>query len=357
MVVTGFLDALGGITSGLEMPKAWEKLRPANSQEINDILGKYKKRGGSRSLCSEGYEGVDFEALGDAYKTIESNVNGYNAVGTIIPSEDGTFSSFGLGRYQYMSDRPDVRQMIKKEPGGTEFLTRTDRGQKPLGKELDLYFPPSAQDTLFVSDQEQLIDWAIAEGHTGSRIIEVIGQMHFGGPNPAIRDSVTSIDVNGKNIKDYGEELWTAYSAAVTAKGGDSKCGKATGNFIDPTGGAVKTSAFGWRIHPITGDKRFHSGLDFGAPYGAPVVAADGGVVTLAGWKGGYGNAVEIDHGNGFLTFYAHLSAFSVKAGDTVSQGDEIGLIGSTGNSTGPHLHFEIIDAATNQALRPEDYL
>ena len=360
IVITGFLDGLGGITSGLEVPKAWEKLKPANSQEINDILGKYtsNKRGGGRSsLCGEGYEGIDFEALGNAYKTIESNVDEYNAVGRITPSEDGTFSSFGLGRYQFMSDRSDVRQLIRKEPGGSEFLARTDSGQRPLGRELDSYFPPDIQDALFVSDQKQLINWAISEGHTGSRIIEVIGQMHFGGPNPAIRDSTTARDGNQKSVKDYGDELWAAYSAAITAKGGESSCGKATGNFIDPTGGAVKTSGFGWRIHPITGDKRFHSGLDFGAPYGSTIVSADGGVVTFAGWKGGYGNAVEINHGNGFITFYAHLSAFSVKAGDTVSQGDAIGLVGSTGNSTGPHLHFEIIDAATNTVLRPEDYI
>ena len=143
MVITGFLDGLGGITSGLEVPKAWEKLKPANSQEIDDIVGKYtsnRRRGARSSLCGEGYEGIDFEALGDAYKTIESNVNEYNAVGILTPSEDGTFSSFGLGRYQFMSDRADVRQLIKKEPGGSEFLARTDSGQKPLGKELDSIF-------------------------------------------------------------------------------------------------------------------------------------------------------------------------------------------------------------------------
>ena len=360
MVITGFLDALGGITSALEVPKAWEKLKPANSQEINDIMGKYapsRRRGGRRALCGEGYQGIDFEALGDAYKTIESNINGYNAVGNKTRSEDGTFESFGLGRYQFMSDRPDVRQLILERLGGAEFLERTDSGQKPLGEELNLYFPPATQDALFATDQEQLIDWAIAEGHTGSRIIEVIGQMHLGGTSPHIRDSTTIVDVNGKSVKQHGEDLWAAYSTIVTEKGGNSSCGKATGNFIDPTKGAARTSGFGWRFHPIHLENRFHEGLDFGAPIGAPVFSADGGVVTFAGWGGGYGNTIEIDHGNGFATLYAHLSAFLVKKGETVSQGDEIGLIGSTGNSTGPHLHFEIIDAGTREKLRPEDYI
>ena len=361
IVITGFLDALGGVTSALEMPKSWESLKPANSQEINDIVGKYapsgKRRGGRRALCGEGYQGIDFEALSDAYKTIESNINGYNAVGNRTRSEDGTFESFGLGRYQFMSDRPDVRRLIREQPGGEEFLARTDSGQKPRGEELDLYFPPENQDALFTVDQKQLIDWAIEEGHIGSRIIEVIGQMHLGGTSPHIRDSTTIVDVNGKSVKDHGEGLWAAYSAIIEEKGSNSSCGKATGNFIDPTKGATRTSGFGWRFHPIHLENRFHGGLDFGAPTGAPVFSSDGGVVVFAGWNGGYGNTIEIDHGNGFTTLYAHLSAFFVKKGETVSQGDEIGAIGSTGNSTGPHLHFEIIDTGTGGKRRPEDYV
>lgn len=359
MVITGFLDALGGITSGLEVPKSWETRKPANSQEINDIVDRYapRRRGRRSSLCGNGYQGIDFEALGDAYKTIESNVNGYNAVGNITRSEDGTFESFGLGRYQFMSDRADVRRLIREAPGGEDFLARTDSGQQPLGEELDLYFPPSVQDALFTSDQVQLIDRAVAEGHTGSRIIEVIGQMHFGGTSPAIRDSITVVDGNGKSIKDYGDELWVAYSEAIAAKGEGSNCGKATGSFVDPTKGAPVTSPYGWRIHPVHGDERFHTGIDFGAAYGSPVISADGGIVIFADVRGGYGNTVMIDHGNGFVTLYGHLSAFSVKENDTVAQGDEIGLIGSTGVSTGAHLHFEIRDAETGEFLRPEDFL
>lgn len=102
------------------------------------------------------------------------------------------------------------------------------------------------------------------------------------------------------------------------------------------------SSLFGWRIHPITGDPRFHSGTDLAAPIGTPVLAAYAGQVALADFLGGYGLTVAIDHTKGTQqTLYAHLSEIFVKSGDVVKQGDVIGRVGSTGNSTGPHLHFE----------------
>lgn len=105
--------------------------------------------------------------------------------------------------------------------------------------------------------------------------------------------------------------------------------------------GWTKTSDFGWRIHPVTGERSFHTGVDIGAPLGTEVVAALDGVVTFAGWRGAYGQMIELDHGDGYSTRYAHLSAIFVQYGQTVRAGQVIGLVGSTGRSTGPHLHFE----------------
>jgi murein DD-endopeptidase MepM/ murein hydrolase activator NlpD len=101
------------------------------------------------------------------------------------------------------------------------------------------------------------------------------------------------------------------------------------------------TSAFGWRIHPVFGDRRFHSGTDLGAPLGTPVLAAYAGRVTAADYLGGYGLTVILQHKDSQETLYAHLSEILVKPGDVVQQGSLIGRVGSTGNSTGPHLHFE----------------
>ena len=102
------------------------------------------------------------------------------------------------------------------------------------------------------------------------------------------------------------------------------------------------TSEFGWRIHPINGTSKYHSGVDIGASYGATVIAADSGTVITAGWVSGYGNCIVISHGNGVSTLYGHLSSIAVSSGQSVSQGQTIGYVGSTGNSTGPHLHWEV---------------
>jgi murein DD-endopeptidase MepM/ murein hydrolase activator NlpD len=110
------------------------------------------------------------------------------------------------------------------------------------------------------------------------------------------------------------------------------------------------TSAFGARTDPFTGLPAAHRGVDYGAPEGTPIVAAAGGRVVSAGPRGGYGNAVEIDHGGGLVTLYAHASELSVSAGETVRAGQEIGRVGETGRATGPHLHFEV-----RQGGRPVD--
>jgi murein DD-endopeptidase MepM/ murein hydrolase activator NlpD len=108
------------------------------------------------------------------------------------------------------------------------------------------------------------------------------------------------------------------------------------------------TSIFGWRVHPITGAWRFHSGTDLGAPMGTPVLAAYSGKVSVAEFLGGYGLSILLDHNQGKQeTRYAHLSQVFVKPGQWVQQGTVIGLVGSTGNSTGPHLHFEALQATS----------
>jgi murein DD-endopeptidase MepM/ murein hydrolase activator NlpD len=118
---------------------------------------------------------------------------------------------------------------------------------------------------------------------------------------------------------------------------------KGTGTFIWPTPSSNRvTSRYGNRWHPIFKEYRKHNGIDIGASYGASVMAADSGVIIISEYSSSYGNYIVISHGNGITTLYAHLSKRLVKEGDKVAQGSVIGKIGSTGNSTGPHLHYEI---------------
>lgn len=111
--------------------------------------------------------------------------------------------------------------------------------------------------------------------------------------------------------------------------------------YIRPASGRI-TSEFGGRTNPVTGVYKLHAGIDIGASEGSSVVATRGGTVAFSGWMGGYGNVVIINHGNGVQSLYAHNKALKVSSGQQVSQGQLIALVGSTGNSTGPHCHFEL---------------
>ena len=124
--------------------------------------------------------------------------------------------------------------------------------------------------------------------------------------------------------------------------------------FIWPINTSV-TSEFGYRVHPIFGTRRLHAGIDLGAGSGTKILATKGGTVISAGPYGGYGNAVVIAHGDGLSSLYAHQSKIAVSAGESVDRGEVIGYVGSTGQSTGPHLHFEIRESG--EPVNPRRYL
>lgn len=129
-----------------------------------------------------------------------------------------------------------------------------------------------------------------------------------------------------------------------------------TGKFLWPTPSSTYiTDEFGWRIHPIFKTRRFHEGMDIGASMGANVLAADDGEVIFSGVYGGYGNTIILSHGGGISTQYSHLSKILVGEGKKVLKGDKIGLVGSTGISTGPHLHFGVIK--DGQVVNPWNWL
>lgn len=119
--------------------------------------------------------------------------------------------------------------------------------------------------------------------------------------------------------------------------------------------GSRVSSSYGVRHDPFTGRLARHTGLDIPAPHGTPILASGGGRVVSAGYKGAYGRAVVIDHGDGLSTLYGHASKLLVRAGDVVMPNQQIALVGSTGRSTGPHLHFEVIRRGVR--VEPRQYL
>ena len=117
----------------------------------------------------------------------------------------------------------------------------------------------------------------------------------------------------------------------------------------------IITSEYGWRLHPTLGYEKLHTGMDIGASYGAKIIAAKSGKVITATENRAYGKYVVIDHGGGICTLYAHQSSLAVSAGQSINEGDTVGYVGSTGYSTGPHLHFEVI--VNGKTTNPRNYV
>ena len=167
-----------------------------------------------------------------------------------------------------------------------------------------------------------------------------------------------SISSTGVQIPESTTKVGQAYYNQITRSIVNLQLGKES---IFPLSvPATITSLFGWHIHPISGEQRFHSGIDLAAPAGTPVVAAQAGKVLVSNFLGGYGLTVILRHGkNDLESRYPHLSRQFVEPGDWVEQGEVIGLVGSTGNSTGPHLHFELRQFTTDGwvAIDPENFI
>ncbi|QEY25065.1 M23 family peptidase [Neisseria animalis] len=155
------------------------------------------------------------------------------------------------------------------------------------------------------------------------------------------------------SMDDFVQQQILRLPQPVIAK--PSNHAEVVGNFMVPVSGARKSSDYGYRNHPVLKKVRLHTGIDYAAPSGTPIYAAESGVVETAGWKGAYGKTVVIKHNERFSTLYGHASKYVVKAGQKVQRGQLIAYVGSTGRSTGPHLHFEVLDGS--KRVNPNKYL
>ena len=151
-------------------------------------------------------------------------------------------------------------------------------------------------------------------------------------------------------------ELQAQIDSALKTPSQSSVPYKGNGKFGFPLTSYTRVSSpYGYRIHPITGTRKLHSGIDYAAPYGTSILAAEDGTVLTAGWNSGYGFCVTINHGGGYVTLYGHCSSLLVTAGQKVKKGQTIAKVGSTGNSTGNHLHFEV--RVNGSPVDPSGYL
>lgn len=172
--------------------------------------------------------------------------------------------------------------------------------------------------------------------------------------------AIEELNASSAQISAMLKERQAARAAAAAAAAQSAGQGSSytwvqgTGQLGWPVSGEI-TSPYGYRVHPIWGTTIYHSGIDIGVDEGTPVHAADSGVIVWSGWMGGYGYAVVIDHGNGLSTLYGHNSELAVDEGQSVSKGQVVAYAGSTGNSTGPHVHFEVRE--NGDSVDPMGYL
>jgi murein DD-endopeptidase MepM/ murein hydrolase activator NlpD len=260
---------------------------------------------------------------------------------------DATYRTGDWGLFEMVLGSTDLADLIQR----TEYVNMIMTDDEQAATDLD---------TTRVSLESATADLDRAEQTLQANRAEVAAQVQGLQTLQSARDSKASaakaaqaqktamLAETKKNIARLkamalAEEQESARIASLLKSGASHGTGKYAGTLHWPCPGHTRiTSPFGMRMHPILHVKKMHTGIDIGAPSGATIVAAGKGTVIYAGRNGGYGNFTMIDHGNGLVTCYAHQSRILVSKGQHVTAGQVIGKVGSTGLSTGPHLHFEV---------------
>ena len=171
--------------------------------------------------------------------------------------------------------------------------------------------------------------------------------------NMALNNQINDLESHNSELE---AELDRIINNVAGGTGNDDKIDSLPieNGFLRPVPGQI-TSYYGYRVNPVTGEYKLHKGIDYAGKYGDPIKSSKSGVVEYSGWISGYGNTIILGHSNGVQTLYPHAQTLNVSVGDTVTQGDVIATVGSTGNSTGPHLHFEI--RINGEAVDPLNYI
>jgi len=247
----------------------------------------------------------------------------------------------------YKGSHLSFLEVIFSSSSVSDFLNRVYFFGRVLDKDINLIRETANQYTLVESKKEELVDKTekikvlVKEIDDKKKIIENKHQEE-NQLYSSLKKRREEYERRLKELEASSNQLEKLIQAKIAARKKSKQAAPdGTGILAWPLRGRI-TSGFGYRRHPLWGGKSFHRGIDIAAPYGKSITAADGGEVILAGWWDGYGKAVVIDHGKSISTVYGHMSRIYVKNGQKIKKGQVVGLVGSTGYSTGPHLHFEV---------------
>jgi murein DD-endopeptidase MepM/ murein hydrolase activator NlpD len=245
-------------------------------------------------------------------------------------------------RAMYKNGDVGLLEIILGSQSISDFMTNMDMVQKILDNDVEILKSIKEKYAKIAEKKRTLL--SLQNELTYQRNIQAENKIQLEGNISKVASLRSQVAKDNKELEKQIDELNKQANeliAKIRALQGDQAY--YGGKLGWPSPGYVRiTSAFGYRIHPILKIYKLHTGIDVAVPSKSNIVAANGGIVISASYYGSYGNMVMIDHGGGIVTLYAHNTSFKVSKGDTVTKGQVIALSGSTGNSTGPHLHFEV---------------
>lgn len=222
----------------------------------------------------------------------------------------------------------------------SDFMTNMDMVQRIYESDKEVLKAMETQYKIIAAQREYLLN--LQSQLEQERISEAEKQNALQASRSEVAVKKSEVATNNKALQEQINALYAEANKLIKEiQGLQGDQDYSGGIMMWPVKGKI-TSPFGYRVHPILKTKELHTGLDIAAKSGVTVVAANSGTVIKAGWNNSYGNLLMIDHGGGIVTLYAHNSSLLVKTGDVVSQGQAVSKVGSTGMSTGPHLHFEV---------------
>ena len=303
---------------------------------------------------------TDIKTLSDRVDFLQSNLGVTRDEIKILEAELEKQSDILNQRLVFIYEEGDISylEVLLASEDMKDFLTRYDLLNRILQQDQDLLTS--------IQEKKKALDFKKASLEGQKQELEVNKQSQQEKQqqlDAQIDDKKVILSDVQKEKKAYQQALnemeknsqqLAAMISQMQSKGNPSKVG--TGTYSWPTPGYTAiTSGYGMRHHPVLKVNKLHTGMDIGVPYGVPIHAADSGTVIFSGWMGAYGQAVVIDHGGGLSTLYAHQSTLLVSKGTAVSKGQVIGKVGSTGWSTGAHLHFEV--RVNGTPVNPHSYV
>lgn len=299
-----------------------QRLMETKVSELLQRQSQLSRRHGRLSPILERAEG---ERPADA-PTPEAKPDRRADAGTVQTAEPGRFASFTSSLspdFSFWSTRSEGAGMFSAADRADVLFATINKSLRTIETEqIDRV-------ATLAEDADRTANAISAALEQAGLAVEDTASTGLGGPLIAIDDQ-TTFETRVRELDEALSRLETLKKAALATP------------IHNPAQGFAISSSFGVRRDPLLGTPAMHAGIDFRVPYGGAVRAAGAGTVVSAGWNGGYGRMVEIEHGDGMTTRYAHMSKITVKAGDRVERGTVVGKTGSSGRSTGPHLHYEV---------------